>query len=398
MQKSSLFLICLFIGFVSRSQDLDSATIFEHLRSGAKSVDLDLEVLNNPEYRLQFTFTQLEVNDSDTSFNTFYYGNNEYFYPASVVKFPLALLALEKMKRLGITMDDYYRIDAVGCGNQSDIIKRRGRRVKFSRLFEELIVVSDNYFYTLLYQFVTPKEINDALKKKGYSGTHIYKSFAGCEKEDQLKCYPVVILDEEFNVKYSQNYCEMDSVEMLEHYEYSEDRLFGSKHENDFVKIVPGPYDLNYNLEIPLQEANEMLIRLKYPNQFSESEKWNIREGDRAQILRMMQLFPNEINNPFRPKVLKYNDNKYKYALVGEYETEFEVRTTSKIGLSYGFTTEIMHFRIDEYNLEFFMSVSIYTNANDIVNDGDYEYESVARPFIFALSRALCSYGVVMVK
>lgn len=397
--RTSSFIVVVFIfsSFISKGQGItDSTSLRKYIEEHAEDFNLSKDVLNDPKYRLQVTFTQVDKNEADTSLQIISFGTHQYFYPASLVKFPIALLALEKMNRLGITMNDYLRIEDVGCGNQSSMLSSRGPTVKFRRLFEELMVVSDNYFYTLLFQFVTPKEINESLKRKGFSGTNIYKSFAGCEKEDQLKCYPMDVLDEDLKIKYSQDYCELDSIDMLENYEYSKDRLFGSKHEDEFVKIVPGPYDLNFSLEIPLDEANEMLIRLMYPKLYHERYQWNLREEDRSLLLEFMQMFPRDMKKSYRPYVLKYDDNKYKYAIVSAHD--HLLKTTSKIGLSYGFTSEIVHFEREEHGIEFFLSVSLYTNANDIVNDGDYEYESVARPFIRSLSQILYAYEIEKVE
>jgi len=396
--SSFILIVFLFSSFVSNGQEINNEIdLRDYIQAHADEHKLSKDILNDPKFRFQLTYTQIVKNEFDTLFNTNTIGTEQYYYPASLVKFPVALLALEKMNRLGITLDDYLRIENIGCGNQPDIFTSRGPHVKFRRLFEELMVVSDNYFYTLLYQFVTPEEINESLEKKGFVGTNIYKSFAGCEKEDQLKCYPLDVLDSELKVKYSQDYCELDSVDMLEHYEYTEDRLFGSKHEDEFVKIVPGPYDLNYSLEIPLHEANEMLIRLMNPELYQHEERWGLRTTDRLELIEMMQKYPRELNHSYRSYVLKYDDNKYKYAIVGEDEHSHS-RTTSKIGLSYGFTSEIAHVLNEEDGVEFFMSVSLYTNANDIVNDGDYEYESVARPFISRLSKLLYAYELQKVK
>lgn len=325
-------------------------------------------------------FTEIE---NDTNIRKIGFGTHQYYYPASLVKLPVALLALEKMKRLGLTMRDYITISKVGCGNQNRIYDDKGKLISFETLFEEMMVVSDNQFYTVLYQFLTPKEINEGLKMKGFTGTHIYKSFAGCDRSDQLKCYPISVSNPNGEEIYVQTYCDMDSAEMMTHYEYTKKRLFGSKHEDESGEIVDEPYDLNYSIEIPLDEVNEMLIRLIYPDLYLESERWDLRDEDVTKFRDLLMELPREMTSPKR-----YPDNKYKYAEINSNE----YRTASKIGLSYGFTSEVVYMTNPKNEVNFFLAISLFTNENDIVNDGVYEYETVARPFIASLFKLLNDY------
>ena len=391
MQASSLFsALFVFLSFISKGQEItDSTSLLKYINDHAEEYGISKKVLNDPKYRLQMVFTETDL--SDTTFNSIGFGTHNYYYPASLVKFPVALLALEKMKRLGITMKDYISISEDGCGNHNRVYRNKGKMILFETLFEELMVVSDNQFYTVLYQFMTPEEINEELKKKGFSGTHIYKSFAGCEREDQLKCYPITVYNPALEVIHEQTYCDLDTNEMLVNYQFTEKRLFGSKHEDEFGDIVPGPYDLNYSIEIPLDEINEMLVRFEHPELFEKSEQWNIRTKDAAELNTMMMAFPNEMNHP-----KKYADNKYKFAEIDF--SDYSHRNSSKIGLSYGFTSEVLHYVNVKEKVDFFLSVSLYTNANDIVNDGDYEYETVARPFIASLYKLLYAYELSNVE
>ena len=62
------------------------------------------DILKNPEkFEVQIIYTQINRDAKNKpSFNTFKYriDKNHYFYPASTVKFPAVLLALEKMNKI----------------------------------------------------------------------------------------------------------------------------------------------------------------------------------------------------------------------------------------------------------------------------------------------------------
>ena len=98
--------------------------------------------------------------------------------------------------------------------------------------------------------------------------------------------------------------------------------------------------------------------------------------------------FPSELNDPSYSKSGSWPDNIYKYAIHGE-EVDTSYSVYNKLGLSYGFTTEIAYIVRRDDDAAYLLSVSMYTNENDIVNDGIYEYETLARPFISRLSKML---------
>ena len=64
------------------------------------------EIINHPnEYRLQLFYTQIDRDQYNIPhFKEYSYrlNPNEYFYPASTVKMPLAIMALDKLNNLNI--------------------------------------------------------------------------------------------------------------------------------------------------------------------------------------------------------------------------------------------------------------------------------------------------------
>lgn len=345
-------------------------------------LEIDSSIALDPKYRFQMVYTPVingEIGKS-ISFNT-----DQYYYPASVVKVPTALVALEKMERLGISLDDYIIFDILNrCGSTrfTDICK--ANKVSFRQMITELIVVSDNHFYNTLYHFVTPDELNEKLKSKGYDQTSVFKAFTGCDKIEQLHTYAWKVYDSKGNEVVKGNDVTLDSTELYKCYSFTEDRLFGSKHENDEGDIVDGPYDLNFMPEIRMEDLNQMLLRLLYPDKFEEQQRWNISEEHRMFVLDLMGKYPSEIKGSYR-SLNRFEDNVYKYAVP---QVDLDVRVLNKLGLSYGFASEVVYVPVDENN-GFVLSYSIYVNENDTVNDGEYEYEDVARKFAEQLATTL---------
>ena len=479
MLRNKLFLI-LFLSssFLSSGQEInDSVTLRNYILEHAEEFKLSKEIVTDPKYRLQLMYTQVDHSDSVPRFSMSHFGTHQYYYPASLVKFPIALLALSHFRQSGISLDDipvfgsevscnndkfitlsqsksvcfrqmilemmalsdnnfysaFYHLlnpklindrlenpaslvkfpiallalshfrqsgislddipvfgSEVSCNNDKFITLSQSKSVCFRQMILEMMALSDNNFYSAFYHLLNPKLINDRLENSGYFGTNIYKAFTGCERADQLKTNSCEVVDSKGEFKSSSLITVLDTNEMLMNYSFLESRLFGSKHEDENGDIVSGPYDLNYNLELPLPEVNDMLIHLMYPE--VGDQKFLMRNEDREFLIESMQKYPREVIPSYPARRYWKNDNDLKYAIVGEESTAHKTKTTSKLGLSYGFTSEIAHVKNEADGVEFFMSVSLYTNANDIVNDGEYEYTEVARPFVARLSKLLYAY------
>lgn len=380
----SVFVLLLFSCSHSQNEvnnETNSESDWPHYLSG---IGIDSTIAQTSKYRFQMVFTAIRKGSVD---ETFSFGTEQYYYPASLVKIPVTLLALEKMKRLGISLDDVIVFDTINaCGSTKFVELSQHRKMAFRQMFTELLVVSDNHFYNALYHFLGPKEIHEKLKQKGFDETYIFRAFTGCDRIEQLHTYPWQIYSKDGKLVAEGNEMYADSSLLSSNYTQTEARLFGSSHENEEGEIVEGPYDLNFTLEMKLENLQEMMLRLLFPENYSLEVRWDLSEESRAFILNLMQKYPSEIHSIYR-NLKSFDDTVYKYAHI-----ESDSRTTSKLGLSYGFASETVYYEIPNSTNAFLLTYSVYVNANDCVNDGKYEYEEVARPFAQNLIVAMKKY------
>jgi hypothetical protein len=350
-------------------------------------------VLNDSEYKVQLVYSAIDTKSDSTIIKTYEHLTDSYFFPASTVKLPVAIVVLEKLNKLGLSMDDVLKIEnSVECGSKRYIQKLNEKEYSFRQILEELIVVSDNDFYNALYHFITPKELNARLNALGFTRTNIYRSFTGCDIVDHLHTNTCFVLSSDGDTLYRQEQELLNLCDVEECYIYSSEKKIGAKHEHE-RKILDGPYDFNFNLEIPLEELNEMMLRLIHPKSFALNERWDLSSEQRNFLIRATALFPGELKNVKYRNTKKYPRTIYKYTLSGYLTTDYDrLRSISKIGLSYGFTTEVAYVLIRDEGVVFQLAVSIYTNKNQTVNDGNYEYEEVARPFISEVSKLIYEY------
>lgn len=338
---------------------------------------------------------QLMCTTFDTAMPVFHMDatTNEYFFPASTVKLPMALATLEILNERGLQLDDYVKINPdLNCGNQRFVTLSQKNKLTFRTLIEEMMVVSDNDYYNILYHFVTPFRLNNKLNNHSYNDVHIFRAFTGCDSLEQLRTNSLDVFRGD-KVIYHQDSTVMPSNLFFENYIYDLDLRIGSKHEASNGKIVEGPFDFNYNLVMPVRALHQMLIHLMHPELEQEELKWNLRDEDRLFLLMAMYEYPKDLKSKKYTDANKYPNNYMKYLYLGE-STSGKERTASKIGLSYGFVTETVFIPIPDKG-GMYITISMYTNANDTVNDGIYEYDELARPFLSRLGAVLLAeYGL----
>lgn len=391
MRASKLLLFILFpLSLFSQGEILNDSSFVSYLKKSDPLVD---KVLSDTNFRVQLKLSFLKERDSTVFIQSYGHTNEDYFYPASTVKLPIALIALEKMERLGIELDHILKIeDDVDCGNKRFVELTKRNDLTFRRIIEEMIVVSDNHFYNCLYHFIGPQEINDRLKELGFFESNIYRSFSGCDVVNHLKTNSLKVLDNDSKVVYEQGQKFMDLCDMSSCYILTENKKLGLMHEYE-REILSGPYDFNYNLEIPIEELHGMMSRLIFPELFDRVKSWKLNDSSRSFLIYCLAKHPSELKNVKYRDASKYPNSWYKFSFLSDVSMDIEKsRSISKLGLSYGFTTEVAYVLNRRKQVQFQLSVSIYTNENQIVNDGDYEYEEIARPFISKITKVITSY------
>ena len=69
-----------------------------------------------------------------------------------------------------------------------------------------------------------------------------------------------------------------------------------------------------------------------------------------------------------------------------------EIKITNIVGQSYGFMVDCAYIHNEKERVEFMLSAVIYANEDEVINDGKYEYGSVALPFLAELGRQVYKY------
>jgi hypothetical protein len=62
------------------------------------------------------------------------------------------------------------------------------------------------------------------------------------------------------------------------------------------------------------------------------------------------------------------------------------------VGQSYGFLSDCARFFDKKNNIQFMLSAVIYANSDEVINDGKYDYDSVALPYLSILGKKIFQY------
>ncbi len=355
------------------------------------------EILQNRDnYEVQVIYTQINRDENNIpSFKVFEFNtdNKRYFYPASTVKMPVALLALEKLKELseeGIDRNTTMLTDSAYSGQTpvlADSTAENGLP-SVAHYVRKIFVVSDNDAFNRLYEFVGPQEIRSKLRSRGFDDARIIHRLSIPLSEDENRhTNPVRFMDGNDTL-----YAEEGRF-----YEGEMDNEQGLKKGVGFVQngeLVNEPMEFGAKNFIPLDELNGMLQRVIFPEAFEPSERFDLTDADRKFVLQCMSQLPGETAYPAYPQD-EYYDAYCKFLLYGSDSSvtiPANVRIYNKIGLAYGYTTDVAYVVDFDNNIEFMLAATIHTNKNRIYNDGEYEYEETAFPFMRDLGQLIYDY------
>ena len=153
----------------------------------------DSILLQRDQLKVQIIYTQINRDAANNpSFRNFYFNvdPDKYFYPASTVKLPVALLALQRLhelKRPGLDKNSSMITNKAYDG-QTWTLNDPGAhdgRPTVAQYVKRIFLVSDNDAFNRLYEFLGQEYINDRLHKMGYNDVRIVHRLQIPLTEDQ---------------------------------------------------------------------------------------------------------------------------------------------------------------------------------------------------------------------
>ncbi len=356
-------------------------------------------VVTNPDHEVQILYTQVDRDSlNNPSFETFSFNldSEKYFYPASTVKFPAVLVALEKLNQLNIPATARIEIDSAFSG-QSEVrydSTASNAEASVAHYSKKIMLVSDNDAFNRLYEFIGQDELNSILNEKGYSDTRLsHRLSISLTQEENAHTNPVRFYD-------GDELLHRQGLKVGTNDYSSAKPIKRGVGYNSRGEIINEPFDFTYKNFFPLDEQHSMMQAFIFPNAFPQSS-FDLRPEDRELVLRYSSIFPRESEIGVYQDTSQYWDSYAKFLYYGSepgIELSGNIRIFNKIGLAYGYTIDNSYIIDEENGIEFFLSAVIHTNENRIFNDNKYEYDEIAFPFMAKLGRMIYQYELTRTK
>jgi hypothetical protein len=348
---------------------------------------------HNEVWQIKIIYTQIDRRGGNRPVLKNYYFNidpKQYFYPASTVKMPTSILALQRLNQLKIrglnktatmiTEAAYSRQDAV----YNDPNSPDGRPT-IANYIKKIFLVSDNDAFNRLYEFLGQEYINNTLHRMGYDSVQIIHRLNISRTEDENRhTNPIKFYDTSSKMIYEQPLAESKL-------NYQPRSTFLGKGYWNGDKIINQPFDFSGKNRFTLPDLHSVLQSVIFPKAIPKSYRFKLSKKDYQFLHRYMSMKPQESDFPQYDS--SYNGAYSKLLMYGgKGDMDPHIRIFNKEGDAYGFLTDVAYIVDFKNNIEFFLSASIYCNSDGIFNDDHYDYETVGLPFLKNLGQAIYQY------
>jgi len=360
------------------------------------------QVLQAPQtYRLQIIYTQINRDSKNNpSFINYYYNYDPqlYFNPASTVKLPLAVLALEKLNRINVAGVNKYttiQFDSSFAGQNIRYTdsSSENKLPSIAHFIKKAFLVSDNDAYNRFYQFIGQQTINRSLKQKGYNDIRITRQFRSNTAEQNRHTNQVRFLKQDGSLLYTQ-----PPAYNRDSFDFSSLVKIGKGYMNRNDSLINEPMDFTTHNNISLEDLQQVLQSVMFPAAVPQKQRFELSADDYSFLWRYLSQFSSETSYP-KYDTAKYYDSYVKFFFRNaSHQLPAPVRVFNKVGWSYGFLTDVSYV-IDLTNkVEFMLSATMYANSDNILNDDRYDYDSIGYPFMYQLGQTIYQYELSRIR
>ncbi|WP_158975905.1 serine hydrolase [Cellulophaga sp. L1A9] len=367
---SIIFFLLLIISCKEKSKIEFSHPIESALKATSPKIKNVIDSINAYEVQIKFTQIRRENNEvffTDYDFQT---NKNNYFYPASTVKLPVAILALEEINKIpDVSLHTKFYIE--GDTIETTVAKE----------ITKIFAVSDNDAYNRLFEFLGQDTINQSLHKKGIENVRISHRLS-IDDADNITTKPIVIYMNDSTTRIRERRSNATIKPLV-----LNNLKKGKGYINEDDELLKEPFDFSFKNYYSIDAQHEVLKRIIFPEKFKKEERFNLSATQRDFLLNAMHTLPREA----RYDSTEYYDSYVKFFMFGDHQKPIPntIEIYNKVGYAYGTLTDCAYIRDSTNTIEFLLTATILVNNNQIFNDNTYEYDTIGIPFLAELGRQL---------
>lgn len=364
----------------------DSALLTAWVKTAAADIGQPQLAQHPEQYRLQLLFAEAEP-DSVTKTPIWrqqqYRADTEYLYPASTVKLAVAALALEyagSLAAYGVSIDSVMTTEPLLPGDKPVLVDASSATGKPSirHYVKKILLVSDNEAYNRLYELLGQTHINNRLHALGFDEAQIiHRLERPLSVADNRKTNAIVFYDPQGKVLYRQPAREAPPLTSRPYTPVGQDYLKNGQAQGQ-------PLDFSQKNLWKLSHIQRLVQMIMLPQTLPAGMQLQLSAADRQFLQQQMAQLVTESQDPaYDPQ--QYWPTYVKFLVYGSEKNarlDPALHIHNKVGDAYGFLLDGAYIRDDCSGRDFLLSAALYVNADGVLNDDHYDYETIGLPFL----------------
>ncbi|MGI4738839.1 MAG: serine hydrolase [Janthinobacterium lividum] len=323
----------------------------------------------------------------------------EYFYPASAVKLAAAVLAFEKQTRLqaavpGLSLDSPMRTDTAFAGQTPawrDTTAASGHP-SLGHYVRKMLIVSDNDAFNRLYEFVGPQEAAAGLRRLGlHRARLVHRLSVGDGEPGWRHTNPIRFFADtaETQLLLAQPAAYWAAPLPPARVRPASMQL-GQAFIDSRNQRVPYPLDFSQKNVFALLDLQRLLQAVVLPETVPVRRRPRLTPAGYAHLREALSQLPSQSRSP-QYDSLHYPGTYAKFLLGGGGVAPLPpgVRVYNKIGQAYGFLIDNAYVVDAAHGVEFLLAAVVYVNADGVLNDDKYDYDTIGFSFLRDLGRRI---------
>lgn len=327
--------------------------------------------------------------DADGAWRSWEYRvDSEYFYPASAIKILMAISALRVMsEKAGGEIDLGTRIqrcreDRPGCEppkededeETDDDGKKKHEKLRVGEEISKMLSYSDNDSFNRLYDFVGHRELNEDMQKLGLASVRFHHKMNTPAERSRGTPRVTLLPPGKRAIEAKKRMSDFEPGPMP-----VGDLKIGTSYRGG-KGLVEEPLDFSAKNYVSLRDLQRVVISLVMP-EHENAIQLGLTQPQRDHLLRAMTLDVSSgkraaEHGPLSPGIVEAMPKK-------------KIKYVAKSGRAYGFHLENAYVEDPATHRGFFVTATVFSNPDGVMNDDDYGYDETTRPLLKALGAAL---------
>jgi hypothetical protein len=310
-----------------------------------------------------------------------------WFAAASFIKLPLVALLAEALTRLGLVEGlPQLQLQLASASACAPLPPGNHATWPLLRLLRAMLVVSDNASYNALYELLGSDVIHARLAQLGYGDCRIGARL-GCARDVGPGKLEARLSDADGHLLW---HSAAQSVELPQRFPFGSARKGRAWMQNG--RQIAGAHDFSRSNFMPLADVHRMILELGSAQPAAQSA-FDIDPGLRQHIARIMCMTPRQCPDPHYPPE-HYADDHGKWLIAADASGQLpsQLSIASKNAQSFGFLGDSAFIVDRSIDRAFALSAVVYVDRDGVLNDGNYAYAQIGRPFLRELGMAIWAY------